>query len=180
MPLRKPRVSLKCEVCGASFELLPCQLGRGRGRYCSKPCREESYRRGSQMHCDLCDGVFYKQKAEQDSARSFCSAECYADWRAAQMKPDTYPRDGNRNRHRVVAEQWLGRPLAPGEVVHHIDEDKHNADPSNLAVFPTQAMHALCHKGGVSAADLDRYRLVNLPKREPVVGAEASAEEPAA
>lgn len=159
---RKPRVSLKCEHCGASFELLACQIGRGRGRYCSRVCSALGQRCGSEMHCDLCDVAFYKQAAEQDSARSFCSAECYQEWRALQRSPDTYPKDGKRHLHRVVAEQWLGRPLAPGEVIHHIDEDKHNADPANLAVFPSQAMHALCHKGGVTAADLDRYRLVNL------------------
>jgi hypothetical protein len=33
----------------------------------------------------------------------------------------------------------------PGEVVHHIDEDKTNCDPSNLMVFPSQAAHAAHH-----------------------------------
>ena len=34
--------------------------------------------------------------------------------------------------HRVIAEQNLGRSLRPGEVVHHLDEDKTNNSPENL------------------------------------------------
>lgn len=37
--------------------------------------------------------------------------------------------------HRVVAEQKLGRPLEPWEVVHHKDRNKLNNDPRNLWSF---------------------------------------------
>lgn len=37
--------------------------------------------------------------------------------------------------HRVLAENKIGRLLLDDEVVHHIDEDKSNNDPSNLAVM---------------------------------------------
>lgn len=53
--------------------------------------------------------------------------------------------------HRLVAESMLGRPLAGGEVVHHIDGDKRNNSPDNLMVFPSQAEHAAwhaAHEGG--------------------------------
>lgn len=36
--------------------------------------------------------------------------------------------------HRLVMETKLGRKLAGDELVHHIDENKGNNDPSNLAV----------------------------------------------
>ena len=49
-----------------------------------------------------------------------------------------------RHLHRVVAEQKLGRPLAPGEIVHHKDGDKWNNSPDNLDVM-TQAEHAFIH-----------------------------------
>jgi hypothetical protein len=57
----------------------------------------------------------------------------------------SYVREGGRHQHRVIAEQMLGRPLEPGEVVHHRDGDYRNNDPANLEVFPSQAEHAREH-----------------------------------
>lgn len=70
--------------------------------------------------------------------------------RAAQLarfdvvKETTYRKRHGRHEHRVVAEQMLGRPLEHGEIVHHIDGDKHNNDPSNLMVM-TQDHHIREH-----------------------------------
>lgn len=117
-------------------------------------------RKGSACHCAMCDQTFYKQRAEQDSEKSFCSKPCYMGWRAVNRSGATYPKVGPDHRHRLVATQHLGRPLAPGEVVHHIDEDRLNFAPENLAVFPDQATHMRCHRGGMSTDELNTYRLV--------------------
>ena len=43
--------------------------------------------------------------------------------------------------HRLVAEQHVGRPLRPEEVVDHIDGLQLHNDPSNLRVFSSNAEH---------------------------------------
>lgn len=48
--------------------------------------------------------------------------------------------------HRESILEMLGRDLIDGEVVHHIDENKSNNDPSNLMVFKSQADHVSYHR----------------------------------
>lgn len=46
--------------------------------------------------------------------------------------------------HRHVAEQKLGRPLAPDEHVHHGNEEKWDNQPDNLEVLP-ESEHRRLH-----------------------------------
>lgn len=55
-------------------------------------------------------------------------------------------KDGGVYEHIVIAEQKLGRPLKDLEVVHHIDGDKDNNAPDNLAVFATKSDHTSYHQ----------------------------------
>ena len=50
--------------------------------------------------------------------------------------------------HILQMESKLGRELKSGEVVHHIDENKHNNSEDNLMCFRTVSDHTSFHNGG--------------------------------
>ena len=54
-------------------------------------------------------------------------------------------RDSHRFVHRWMIEKHLGRKLAQGEVVHHLNGNKLDNDISNLMVFLSQHEHHRWH-----------------------------------
>lgn len=106
--------------------------------------------------CAVCDKKFSVRPSRADKAK-YCCYECHqigegrkgGAVRGEQVKAlsegKAYKKTKQRHTHRVVAEQKIGRLLLPGEVVHHIDGNKLNNDPSNLEVLSSQAEHARLH-----------------------------------
>ena len=47
--------------------------------------------------------------------------------------------------HIYVAQQVLGRKLLPGEIVHHLNNDKKDNRPENLAVLDSDSDHKREH-----------------------------------
>lgn len=163
-------MKIKCDNCGREFNRKPSAIKEV--NYCCKECRhkathavvicdtcgkpfEKLIRAGIFEHnfcCLDCAKVFTSQrltslnKANNPTAMTDSRREALRNARLGKGECKTYTKTYGRHTHRIVAEQMLGRPLKPGEVVHHIDCDKRNNSPENLMIFASQALHAKYHK----------------------------------
>jgi hypothetical protein len=121
MTARLKKAELTPRLCGTcSVEFTP--MRRSKGLYCSNRCA--------------------------NAGNSRASTGKRGDAQRGRGDGLTYRKRDGRHEHRVIAEAKLGRGLRPGEVVHHIDGNKLNNDPENLAVM-TQAEHMREHGLGI-------------------------------
>lgn len=84
-------------------------------------------------------------------------------WRKTQFSPMNSPfqkgcpsiRVGDKKvrLYRLVAEAVLGRPLQPGEAVHHCNNCQADNRPANLWVFPSRSAHTRYHRTGIIHPD---------------------------
>ena len=123
-------------------------------------------KKGEPERCTCCGKEIYRPPSQRKRGRPFCSRQCHMRLLNAELNPTrmttevkeklraarlnsgagkSYRKLRARHEHRVVAELMLGRPLRPGEVVHHKDGDIRNNSPDNLTVFTSQAEHARHH-----------------------------------
>lgn len=76
-------VQKQCEGCGAPFETIPCQLRRGKGRFCSKRCSRRAQPSPVppidrlRRNCLECRAVFFAKQCDVARGKGvFCGRTC--------------------------------------------------------------------------------------------------------
>lgn len=143
-----PKMNLVCDYCGKEYTSYQC------GKYnhfCSIECR----RAGAYLMSQNITAEDRERRSKQ-IIRVNKTMNNHGERRKRQAEKlrgrgsgKGYTKVNGVHRHRLVAEKMLGRPLKPGEIVHHIDGDKQNDEPKNLKVM-TQSDHIREHllRGG--------------------------------
>lgn len=121
-----------CDECGVTVTMPTSQFNRAKNHFCSRQC-----------HMKFMNRQLNPSRMTPEVKSKIRKA------RLGTGNGKSYEKTHGKHTHRIVAEQMLGRSLQVDEVVHHIDGNKRNNDPSNLMVM-TQSEHCRLHfkKGG--------------------------------
>lgn len=138
---RRPNTA--CVLCSTPMYRRPKDLREGRGRYCSRACRNRAHplpdgrnfgppKLGA-ANLAWKGGVTLKRPKGNYAGVRY--VRCPPEFRAMARA------DGYIMEHRLVMAHWIGRCLLRTEVVNHKDHDPSNNVRSNLELYPSNGDH---------------------------------------
>lgn len=139
MPKKKTGHYNTCPICKNNFWVTISRELDGRGKYCSKNCM---YKRDMS---NLSKGKEFPER-QREGAPNFQGGRIFRQgyvW----ILDRNHPRRQSNNyvpEHWLVMEQYIGRYIQKGEVVHHVDGNKTNNDIENLELM-TRNEHDRLH-----------------------------------
>lgn len=73
-----PKVKRVCPVCGKEFEVFPCKIKQGGGKYCSKECSVRAQRNKVEVRCTVCGTVYYfkPSRAKKINLKKYRCRKC--------------------------------------------------------------------------------------------------------
>lgn len=182
-----------CLNCEKEFSVVPAEIKRGGGKYCSRKCKglatkgknNPNWKGGKiKFKCGVCGTVFTQYKSEYErinrkrkTEQRYCSKDCWA--KGYFVHPEGYVylympnhpdsiSNGMILEHRYVMEQKIGERIDKDMIVHHINGDRADNRPSNLQLM-TKSEHHKFHAQERSRDDAGKFTerdIINTSKKE--------------
>lgn len=136
---------VKCKVCSTHYYAKPSWLKNGHGIYCSIKCRGFANRKGKVVKCFVCNKLVYKSLKDLRKSKSgkyFCNSNCSLFWlNSTHFGENNYNWKGGRFSYKNImkrkGEKCICRLCGKTDqriiTVHHIDKNRLNNKPENLA-----------------------------------------------
>ena len=134
-----------CGYCGKGFIQKNRHASRNKRYFCSAECGWADKVKKVVVTCDWCGKPYEKKRSDiARTSHNLCDRGCYQDFiNFAQSGAKNQCVDG-KVLYRTLAELKIGRKIADGEQVHHLDRDHFNNAVANLAVM-SRSKHTSIH-----------------------------------